>query len=106
MILEITNLQTGLIITAVTTFLAIIGWLFVAQITTNKSFKDALTEFRIAISVMAEQNKNRDLVCSQHRQSIAKESQRMEEDFRDLEETVNNHIAAEELPQRKLIRKK
>ncbi len=91
-LLEMPAIHIALLAVGVASVLSILGWLFLTQIATNKSFKEALTEFRIAITMLDQQNKTQNLMTGQIR-----------EDVRDLADRLNEHIVDTAHPYRKKL---
>ena len=79
--MNLSPLAVGLIIATFTSFLGLIGWLFNAQISTNKRLSDAITELsksitgisselRVAMTSIEERSNNQRTLCQVYRSQI------------------------------------
>lgn len=91
-LLEMPPLHLALLIVGATALLSVVGWLFVTQINTNKSFKDALVEFRVALSVMSQANKDQQSLCQIHQARMEKDGAQFKSDIHEINERLNEHL--------------
>lgn len=96
--MNLSPLTVGLVITAFTALLAGLGWLIVSQVETNKSLAksihDAITEFKVAMSLLEERSNTQKTLCQFYRNQIDSRNKGIDIKIEKIEnklDHVNNH---------------
>jgi len=90
------SIQTEFAVAFLGGLISILIWLVSQQVNTNKMFRDAVEEFRVAIQVIEERYKAQQLTCQQHRERTeenAKELVEMQIEIAKIETKNRQKIA-------------
>ena len=94
---EISAFGQDMMVASYVAFLSAFAWLIVTQINTNKSFREAINEFRVTITLMDNRYKAQQSPCHEHRQKTD-----------DVEEKLNTVIVemARSSPAVKIVKRR
>ncbi len=78
-LLDISSFGQSMMVASYVALLGAFGWLIVTQIKSNKTFSDAINEFRIAIQLLNLQNKNQAHACLRHQAETERHRKKIED---------------------------
>ena len=89
---QMSPLHLALVVVGATAALSIVSYLFLTQIVTNRNFKEALVEFRVALAVINQANKDQQKACAFHQARMEKDSNGFKTDIHEINERFNEHL--------------
>ena len=78
-ILETSAFGQDMMVASYVAFLSAVAWMIVTQISTNRSFRQAINEFRVTIEVMDNRYRMQQNTCEQHRMKTEQISEKVQE---------------------------
>ena len=81
---EISAFGNNMMVASYVALLSAFAWLIVTQIKTNKTFADAINEFRVTIQLLNFQNQNQVTTCQRHRQETDANREKLTEIEKEL----------------------